>query len=108
MSNLNIDYRQPLSEQFIEQNKDSLHWCYISECQDLSEEFIEPKFMHPALERFLLLCENLLGVGILGFLGVGMYYCNVLYAVLYLMLIFWPITVPLLCFCWHSYTGKIE
>jgi len=34
-------YLKPLSEEFIERNKDLVNWYYISEFQTLSEEFIE-------------------------------------------------------------------
>ena len=34
-------YLEPLSEEFIEQNKDLVDWWYISQYQKLSEEFIE-------------------------------------------------------------------
>ena len=34
-------YKQPLSEEFIERNKDLVYWDCISACQKLSEEFIE-------------------------------------------------------------------
>jgi len=35
------NYLKPLSESFIEQNKDRVNWDWISECQKLSESFIE-------------------------------------------------------------------
>ena len=36
---MNIDYTQPLSEDFIERNKDRVIWEYISQYQKLSEDF---------------------------------------------------------------------
>jgi len=36
---MKFDYLEPLSEEFIEQNKDLVDWKYISRYQKLSDEF---------------------------------------------------------------------